>query len=97
MGLKILVEKSAKLKMKIKITEATGYGRQATGVKCCIMGKFKELKVWQESKDLAVKIYHLTADGELLKDYGLKDQMRRSAVSIPSNIAEGDDLETDKF
>lgn len=60
------------------------------------MGNFKELKVWQESKDLAVRIYHLTADGELLKDYGLKDQMRRSAVSISSNIAEGDDLETDK-
>lgn len=60
------------------------------------MGNFKELKVWLISKDLAVDIYRLTDTGKFCLDYGLKDQMRRSSVSVPSNIAEGDDLESDK-
>jgi len=50
---------------------------------------FKELRVWQEAKDLAIKIYELTGKGMLSKDYGLKDQMQRAAVSISCNIAEG--------
>lgn len=60
------------------------------------MGNFRELKVWQQAKDLAVDIYKLTDKGLFIKDYGLKDQMRRASVSVPSNIAEGDDLDTDK-
>ena len=60
------------------------------------MGNFKELKVWQQSKDLAVNIYKLTDEGNFFKDFGLRDQMRRSSVSVPSNIAEGDNLDTDK-
>jgi len=62
------------------------------------MGKdgFKELLVWQKSKDLAVQVYKISEKGALEKDYGLRDQIRRSAVSIPSNIAEGDERNTDK-
>lgn len=60
------------------------------------MGNFQKLIVWQKAKDLAVKIYKLTATTKLSKDYGLKDQIQRSAVSIPANIAEGDELDTDK-
>ena len=60
------------------------------------MGNFKELKVWQKSKDLAVYLYNITDKGVLSKDFGLKDQIQRSAVSIPSNIAEGDELGSDK-
>ena len=60
------------------------------------MGKFQDLKVWQRAKDLAVYIYRLTSEGAFLKDYGLRDQMRRAAVSIPSNIAEGDELGSQK-
>ena len=60
------------------------------------MGNFKELKVWQNAKDIAVSVYRLTEKELFLKDYGLRDQMRRASVSIPSNIAEGDDLSTDK-
>ena len=60
------------------------------------MGNFKDLKVWKQSKDMAVEIYTLTDRGSFVKDFGLRDQMRRSSVSIPSNIAEGDDLDTDK-
>lgn len=49
------------------------------------MGKFQELKVWKRAKDLAVSIYKLTGHGTFSKDYGLRDQIRRAAVSIPSN------------
>ena len=58
------------------------------------MGKFRELNVWQRSKDLAVYIYRITATGPFEKDFGLRDQIRRAVVSIPSNIAEGDELDT---
>jgi four helix bundle protein len=61
------------------------------------MGKgFKDLQVWQRSKDLAVKIYKISNSGLLSQDFGLRDQVRKSAVSIPSNIAEGDERNTDK-
>ena len=60
------------------------------------MGNFKELKVWQRSKDLAVNLYRLTGKGAFAKDYGLQDQIRRAVVSVPSNIAEGDELGTDR-
>ena len=60
------------------------------------MGKFRKLKVWQRGKDLAVSIYKTTSHGEFYRDYGLRDQIRKAAVSIPSNIAEGDELGTDK-
>lgn len=60
------------------------------------MGNFKELKVWQKSKDLAVYLYNITDKGMFSKDFGLRDQTQRSAVSIPSNIAEGDELGSDK-
>jgi four helix bundle protein len=60
------------------------------------VGDFFELKVWQRSKDLAVFIYRITNEGPFSKDFGLRDQIRRAAVSIPSNIAEGDELKTNK-
>jgi len=61
------------------------------------MGKgFKELLVWQKASDLAVAIYKITSENEFKKDFGLRDQVRRSAVSVPSNIAEGDERDTDK-
>jgi four helix bundle protein len=58
--------------------------------------KFQELKVWQAGKDLAVSVYRLTGEGVFQKDFGLRDQIRRAAVSVPSNIAEGDERDTDK-
>ena len=62
-----------------------------------ITGKgFRSLKVWQKGKELAIAIYNMTGKGKFTKDYGLRDQLRRAAVSIPSNIAEGDELNTDK-
>ena len=60
------------------------------------MGDFSELKVWQRSKDLAIFIYRISNEEPFSKDFGLRDQMRRAGVSIPSNIAEGDELKTNK-
>ena len=62
----------------------------------CIMSHFEELKVWQKAIDLAVKVYEITQRDRFNKDFGLGDQMRRSAVSISSNISEGDQLDSDK-
>ncbi len=60
------------------------------------MGKFQDLKVWQRAKDLKVYLYKLTLQGAFAEDFGLRDQIRRAAVSVPSNIAEGDELGTDR-
>jgi len=57
---------------------------------------YRELRVWQRSKELAVTIYNLSSSGPLSRDFGLRDQIRRAAVSIPSNIAEGDERDTNK-
>jgi four helix bundle protein len=50
---------------------------------------YRDLDVWQKSMQLAVAIYALTADFPKHELYGLRAQMRRAAVSIPANIAEG--------
>ncbi len=60
------------------------------------MENFKKLKVLHEAKDLAVIMYKLTDTGNFKKDFGFRDQIKRTSVSIPSNIAEGDSLDTDK-
>ncbi len=57
---------------------------------------YEDLQVWQKAKDLAVAIYRITEEGRWSRDFGLRDQMRRAAVSVPSNIAEGDERGTDK-
>jgi four helix bundle protein len=57
---------------------------------------FQDLKVWQKSKNLAIYVYEFTNTGDFSRDYGLRDQIRRAAVSIASNIAEGDERETDR-
>lgn len=50
---------------------------------------FEKLDVWQESRDLTKYIYKITADFPDTEKFGLVNQMRRAAVSIGSNIAEG--------
>jgi four helix bundle protein len=50
---------------------------------------FKNLKVWQKAVDLAVNVYELTRHFPSEERFGITSQMRRSSVSIPSNIAEG--------
>ena len=51
--------------------------------------QFEELVIWQKSRDFAKMIYSLTRTLAFAKDYGLKDQIQRAAVSVSSNIAEG--------
>ncbi len=50
---------------------------------------FRDLQVWQKSMQLTIAIYRLTKDFPREELYGLTSQIRRSAVSVPSNIAEG--------
>lgn len=59
-------------------------------------GGFKNLVVWQRAKALAVLVYVVADEGKMARDFGLRDQMRRAAVSACSNIAEGDERNTDK-
>ena len=50
---------------------------------------FEDLIVWQKAIEFVKEVYLITSQGELKRDFGLRDQMRRAAVSIPTNIAEG--------
>ena len=53
------------------------------------MHNLKELKIWNKAIELATEVYQITADFPKEEKYGLTAQIRRSAVSVPSNIAEG--------
>ncbi len=54
--------------------------------------QFEDLTVWRKSKDLSLAIYRITGESTFAKDWGLRDQIRRAAVSVMSNIAEGFEL-----
>lgn len=60
------------------------------------MHNFRELKVWQRSMEVAKAVYETTAKFPANERYGLTSQINRSAVSIPSNIAEGAGRNSDK-
>jgi four helix bundle protein len=54
-----------------------------------VMKCHEDLDVWQKAVDLSVRVYELTKAFPSEEKFGLTSQMRRAAVSIPSNIAEG--------
>lgn len=56
---------------------------------------FEDLRIFQEARNIVKSIYALTNTGPVVKDYALRDQLRRSALSIMSNIAEGFERGTD--
>ena len=60
------------------------------------MHNFKELKVWQDSRKFCKSIYEMTKQFPDTEKFGLTNQIRRAAVSIPSNIAEGSGRSSDK-
>ena len=67
----------------VKVARSRGKNIQDSGM----LKNFKELKVWQKAYSLCVEIYKITQNFPNVEKYGLCSQMRRSSVSIPSNIA----------
>ena len=59
-------------------------------------GSYKDLHAWQKAMELVLQVYEATRDFPKEELYGLVSQLRRSAVSVPSNIAEGKGRATDK-
>ena len=51
--------------------------------------RFEDLIVWQKSRELSLAVYRATTSGAFARDFALRDQIRRAAVSVMSNIAEG--------
>lgn len=53
------------------------------------MEGFEKLVVWQRGIELVAEVYRISRSSELARDWGLRNQLSRSAVSVPSNVAEG--------
>jgi len=51
--------------------------------------RFEDIMAWQKARQTTKFIYEITAEGQFVKDFGLRDQVRRACVSIMANIAEG--------
>jgi four helix bundle protein len=58
--------------------------------------RFEELAIWKDAVSVGVEIYDLTSRGKLGKDFSSKDQLRRAAISISNNIAEGFEYNNNK-
>ena len=58
---------------------------------------YKNLIVWQKSMDLVIEVYKLLENFPKNEEYALKDQIRRSVISIPSNLAEGSSRDKKEF
>jgi four helix bundle protein len=61
-----------------------------------VAGSYTELRAWKLGVDLVVEVYRATQDFPKTELYGLTNQLRRAAVSVPSNIAEGKGRFTDR-
>ena len=61
-----------------------------------MVNSFRDLRVWQAGMELVESVYQLTQNFPSNEIYGLTSQLRRSAVSVPSNIAEGHTRESTK-
>jgi four helix bundle protein len=51
--------------------------------------RFEDIEAWQRARQLAKAVYSVSSEGKFSRDFGLRDQIRRAAVSVMSNIAEG--------
>jgi four helix bundle protein len=51
--------------------------------------RFQDIQAWQKGRELVREVYRASSDGVFAKDFGLRDQIRRAAVSVMSNVAEG--------
>jgi four helix bundle protein len=59
-----------------------------------LIKRFEDILAWQEARKLVREIYKITREGTFAKDFGLRDQIQRAAVSVMTNIAEGFDCES---
>ena len=58
--------------------------------------QFEDMEIWQKATDIAIEIYLISDKGKLKTDFGMKDQIRRAAMSISDNIAEGFEYDNNK-
>ncbi|QQS39761.1 MAG: four helix bundle protein [Acidobacteriota bacterium] len=58
--------------------------------------RFEDLNAWKKAREITRMIYSITSDSDFARDFGLKDQIRRSSVSVMANIAEGFARRTDR-
>ena len=59
-----------------------------------LIKRFEDIQGWQEARRLTDQIYRLTDSGPFARDFGLRDQIRRAAVSAMTNVAEGFDCDS---
>jgi four helix bundle protein len=59
-----------------------------------VIQRFEDIKAWQEARELVKMIYSITNKELFSRDFGMRDQIRRAAVSVMANIAEGFDCES---
>lgn len=59
------------------------------------MGDYRKLKVWEKADEFVVEVYRATENFPVAERYGLRSQIRRAAISVPSNIVEGAGRGTD--
>src|SRR4030042_5223654 len=57
---------------------------------------FEEIEVWQLARTLVKDIYHITSDNKITRNYSLKDQIQRAALSVMNNISEGFERYSDR-
>src|SRR5437867_2666267 len=65
------------------------FGHETTELKRFMARDFKKIKAWQKADDLAVNVYEITRTFPKEEIYGMTSQMRRAAISVAANIAEG--------
>ncbi len=58
--------------------------------------RFEDIEAWRSAREIAQQVYRVTGSGTFARDFGLRDQVQRSAVSIMANIAEGFDSGSNK-
>lgn len=59
--------------------------------------RFEDLDIWKEAVAMGVQIYLITESGRMAKDFSARDQLRRAAISISNNIAEGFEYNSSKI
>ncbi len=59
-----------------------------------LIKRFEDIIAWQEARKLVKEIYGMTSGGALARDFGMRDQIQRAAVSVMTNIAEGFDCDS---